>query len=163
MIRDFTLFTWIHVLISLVPLVAGPVVVRAMLAGREAGAGWTTTFLVSAALTSLTGFGFPFVKFLPSHGVGIVALLILVATVVARYVFAAAGLWRWVWAAGLVITLYLDVFVLVAQFFAKVPALKALAPTGGEPAFAVAQAVVFVAFALLTLVVLRRFRPSSLA
>jgi hypothetical protein len=41
------------------------------------------------------------------------------------------------------------VFVLVAQAFGKVPALKALAPTQSEPPFAVSQAVVLLAFVVI--------------
>jgi hypothetical protein len=49
-------------------------------------------------------------------------------------------------AVGLVVSLYLLVFVLIARLFTKVPALRALAPTGSEPAFAVAQLVCLAVF-----------------
>ena len=57
------------------------------------------------------------------------------------------------------IALYLNVFVLVAQAFQKVPSLNALAPTGSEPPFAITQAVVLAVFALLILIAAVRFRP----
>ena len=57
--------------------------------------------------------------------------------------------------------LYFLVFVLVAQFFKKVPALTALAPTLSEPPFAIAQTVVLVIFAWLTYSAARTFRPQS--
>ena len=44
---------------------------------------------------------------------------------------------------------YLLMFVLVAQMFLKIPALHALAPTGSEPAFLVAQLAVLAAFVIL--------------
>jgi hypothetical protein len=150
------IFTLFHTALSLVALVAGIVVVRALLRGGKAG-GWTTAFLVTAIATSATGFGFPFVKLLPSHVVAIVALAVLALTVLAQYTFALAGHWRWIYAAGLVLSLYFDVFVLVAQAFGKIPPLHRLAPTGGEPPFAIAQAVVLLVFVYLTVMAIRRF------
>ena len=47
---------------------------------------------------------------------------------------------------GRAVALYLNVFVLVVQSFQKISALNALAPNGSEPPFAVAQAVVLLAF-----------------
>ena len=37
--------------------------------------GWTAVFLAATVLTSLSGFGFPFPKLLPSHVVGIISLV----------------------------------------------------------------------------------------
>jgi hypothetical protein len=56
------------------------------------------------------------------------------------------------------IALYLNVFVLVAQLFMKVPALKALAPTQSEPPFMLTQLVVLVFFVVLTIAVAKKFR-----
>ena len=56
------------------------------------------------------------------------------------------------------ISLYLNVFVLVAQTFLKVPAVHALAPTQAEPPFAIAQGVVLLVFIVLTIVAVRRAR-----
>ena len=53
----------------------------------------------------------------------------------AFYVFHLAGAWRRVYVIGAVIALYPNVFVLIAQFFMKIPALKVLAPTQSEPPF----------------------------
>ena len=89
--------------------------------------------------------------------VGIISLVLLVAVIVAYYVFHLAGAWRWIYAVGQVLTLYFLVFVLVAQFFKKVPALTALAPTLSEPPFAIAQTVVLVIFAWLTYSAARTF------
>jgi hypothetical protein len=43
-----------------------------------------------------------------------------------------AGAWRKAYVITAMIALYLNVFVLVAQLFLKVPALKAMAPTGSR-------------------------------
>lgn len=156
MILGFSYFTWFHTLLSVVALISGAVVTTDMLRSRDSG-GWTGLFLITAVATSVTAFGFPFTKFLPSHGVGVVSLVVLAATLLARYVFGLAGAWRWIYAVGLLIAFYLNVFVLVAQLFMKVPALKAPAPTGGEPPFAITELVVMVIFAVLAFLAARRF------
>jgi hypothetical protein len=149
-------FTLFHVALSLVGILAGLVVVFALISGKQSKS-WTGTFLLTTAATSLTGFLFPFHNFLPSHGVGIVSLLVLAPTIPALYVFHLAGAWRRVYVIGSVIALYLNVFVLIAQFFMKIPALKALAPTGSEPPFLVTQVVVMLIFMVLGVFATKRF------
>lgn len=61
----------------------------------------------------------------------------------------------------MVVSLYLLVFVGVVQAFLKVPPLHALAPTGSEPPFAIAQAIVLAAFIGLAIVAALRFRPAG--
>jgi len=161
MILGFSYFTWFHTLLSVVALISGAVVTADMLRSRDSG-GWTGLFLITAVATSVTGFGFPFTKFLPSHAVGVVSLLVLAVTLLARYAFGLAGAWRWIYAVGLIIAFYLNVFVLIAQFFVKVPALKELAPTGAEPPFAITQLVVLVVFVILTFVAARRFSAARI-
>jgi len=56
-----------------------------------------------------------------------------------------------------IVSLYLNVFVLVVQTFAKVPALSALAPTQS----AITQAVVLAIFILIAVVALVKFRPAQ--
>jgi hypothetical protein len=103
-----------------------------MIAGKRLD-GWTALFLVTTALTSITGFFFPFHKLLPSHILGIISLAVLAFAIPARYLLHLAGAWRKVYAVSASIALYLNVFVLLAQLFIKVPSLHALAPTGSEP------------------------------
>lgn len=155
MSNGLQIFTLFHVALSVVMLVAGVVVVNGLLRGRDAGR-WTTVFLVFTFATNATGFGFPFVKLLPSHITAVVALVLLAAMLLAKYAFALAGFWRGVWAGGLVFSLFFDVFVLVAQAFGKIPALKQLAPTGSEPPFAVAELVVLAVFIFLAVKAIRR-------
>jgi hypothetical protein len=69
-----------------------------------------------------------------------------------------AGAWRKAYVITAMIALYLNVFVLVAQLFLKVPALKAMAPTGSEPPFLVLQLVAIAVFIILTIVAVKRFR-----
>ena len=149
-------FTLFHVALSLVGILAGFVVLSALISARQSS-GWTATFIVTTAATSVTGFFFPFHKFLPSHGVGIVSLLVLAVTIPALYVFHLAGPWRRIYVIGVVIALYLNVFVLIAQLFMKIPALKALAPTQSEPPFLGTQVAVMLIFIVLGLLAGKRF------
>ncbi|MDQ1470737.1 MAG: hypothetical protein QOJ99_2217, partial [Bryobacterales bacterium] len=54
--------------------------------------------------------------------------------------------------------LYLNVFVLVAQAFQKVPALKAMAPTQSEAPFVAAQLLVMALFVVPGAFAIKRFR-----
>jgi hypothetical protein len=149
-------FTLLHVALSLVGILAGFVVLSALISAKQSN-GWTATFLVTTVSTSVTGFFFPFHKFLPSHGVGIVSLLVLGITIPALYVFHLAGPWRRTYVIGAVISQYLNFFVLIAQSFMKTPALKALAPTQSEPPFLVTQVVVMLIFTVFAVLAVKRF------
>jgi hypothetical protein len=155
MSNGLLIYTLFHVALSIVMLVAGVVVVNGLLRGRDAGR-WTAVFLVFTFATNATGFGFPFVKLLPSHITAIIALVLLAAMLLAKYAFALAGFWRGVWIGGLVFSLFFDVFVLVAQAFGKIPALKQFAPTGSEPPFAITELVVLAVFIFLAVKAIRR-------
>jgi len=56
-------------------------------------------------------------------------------------------------------SLYLNFFELIAQSFATIPGLKAMAPTQSEPPFVMAQCAALVAFAALGIAACLRFRP----
>jgi len=60
-----------------------------------------------------------------------------------------------------VLALWLNVFVLVAQLFNKVPALHELAPTQTEPPFGVAELVVFGIFVFIGVRALRSTRHTA--
>jgi hypothetical protein len=149
-------FTLFHVVLSLVGIFAGFVVLSALLSAKQSN-GWTALFLVTTAATSVSGFMFPFHKFMPSHAVGIVSSFVLAVTIPALYVFHLAGPWRRTYVIGAVISLYLNVFVLIAQFFMKIPGLKALAPTQSEPPFLGTQVVVMLIFIVLGVLAAKRF------
>ncbi len=156
MSRGLAAFTLFHVALSLAGIFTGFVVLFALLSAKQSN-GWTSAFLVTTAATSVTGFLFPFHKFLPSHAVGVVSLLVLAVTIPALYVFHLAGPWRRTYVVGAVIALYLNVFVLIAQCFSKIPALKALAPTQSEPPFLVTQVVAMLIFIVLGALAAKRF------
>jgi hypothetical protein len=154
-------YTFLHVLISLVGIGSGFVVLWGLLASKRLD-GWTALFLATTVATSVTGFGFPFHHLLPSHIVGILSLVVLAVAILARYRFHLAGAWRPIYVVGAAVALYLNVFVLVAQLFSKVPGLKALAPTQSEPPFLIAQLIVLALFIWLTILAAIRFRNEPL-
>jgi hypothetical protein len=151
-----------HVVISIVAILAGMVVLWQLLGARIPGA-TTLIFLVTSVLTSATGFLFHRDHLLPSQIVGAVALVVLVPTLLALYAFRLRGAWRPVYVIGAIVSLWFNVFVLIAQAFQKVPALHELAPTGSEPPFGIAQGIVFVIFIALTVLALRRNRAATLS
>jgi hypothetical protein len=160
MILGMTLYTLVHVLISLVGIASGLVVAYGLLTSEKFG-GWTLIFLATTLATNLTGFGFGFHGFTPAIGLGIISTAVLIPTVVALYVFHLAGAWRWIYAAGAVTALYFNVFVLIVQSFQKVAFLKALAPTQSEPPFAVVQGAALIVFIVVGILGVRRFHPRS--
>ncbi len=152
-------FTTFHVILSLVGIVSGLVVLFGMF-GSKKMPGCTAIFLLTTVLTSATGFLFPRGPLLPSHIVGIVSLVILAIAIVALYVGKLAGSWRWIYVVTAVIALYLNVFVLVAQLFAKFEPLRKLAPTQSEPPFAIAQGIVLLIYIWLCVKAVRQFHPA---
>lgn len=154
-------FTLLHVVISLIGIGSGFVVMYGLLTAKRLDR-WTVLFLVTTALTSITGFGFPFEHLSPGHKVGIISLVVLAIVIPARYVFHLAGAWRAFYVIGAAMALYLNVFVLVVQLFLKVPSLHTLAPNGKEPPFLIAQIIVLALFVVLTIAATKRFRIESL-
>jgi hypothetical protein len=153
--------TLVHVILSLIGIASGFVVLFGMLGAKPLD-GWTALFLSTTVLTSVTGFFFPFHKFLPSHAVGILSLIVLAIAIVARYVEHMEGGWRKTYVITAVIALYFNVFVLIAQMFMKVPALHELAPTGSEPPFLIVQLMVMGVFVLISLTTRRARRVFEL-
>src|SRR5258708_6072180 len=156
-------FVAVHVIISLIGIVAGLVVMFGLL-GSNRMPGLTAIFLLFTILTSATGFLIPPLlseKLLPSHIVGALSLVLLAIACIALYGMKLSGAWRWIYAVTALLSLYLNVFVLVIQGFLKVPALHALAPgePPGGPVFAVVQLIVLVFFVIVIIGAVRRFRP----
>src|SRR6202051_2423491 len=157
-------FTTVHVIISLIAIVAGIIAMFGML-GSNRMPGLTAIFLLFTILTSATGFLIPPLvteKLLPSHIIGALSLLLLAIACIALYGTKLSGAWRWIYGVTALLALYFNVFVLVIQSFLKVPALTALAqgnPPSG-PVFAVVQGIVLVFFILMIIGATRRFRPA---
>ncbi len=156
-------FVTVHVIISLIGIVAGIIVMFGLL-GSSRMPGLTAIFLLFTILTSATGFLIPpllYEKLLPSHMIGILSLVLLAIACIALYGMRLAGAWRWIYAVTALVSLYFNVFDIVIQGFLKVPALHALAPgePPGGPVFAVVQLIVLVFFVIVIIGAVRRFRP----
>ena len=154
-------FTTLHIVISLIAIVAGIIVMFGML-GSNPMPGLTAIFLLFTILTSVTGFLFPFKGVTPADVVGALSLLLLAIACIALYIMKLSGGWRWIYVVTALISLYLNVFVLVIQSFLKIPALSAVAPGNppSGPVFAVVQGIVLVFFVLMIIGAVRRFRPA---
>src|SRR5712672_2815858 len=156
-------FVTVHVIISLIGIVAGIIVMFGLL-GSNRMPGLTAIFLLFTILTSATGFLIPPLlsdKLLPSHIIGILSLVLLLIACIALYAMKLSGAWRRIYVLTALLALYFNVFVLVIQSFLKIPALAAVAPGNppSGPVFAVVQGVVLVFFVLMIIGAWRRFRP----
>src|SRR3981081_4079771 len=156
-------FTTVHLIISLIAIVAGLIVMFGLL-GSNRRPGMTAIFLLFTILTSATGFLIPPLlseKLLPSHMIGILSLVLLLIACIALYVMKLSAPCRWIYAVTAMISLYLNIFVLIIQAFLKVPALTAVAPGNppSGPVFAVVQGIVLLFFVLVIIGAIRRFRP----
>jgi hypothetical protein len=160
MIFNITTFTLVHVVLSLVGIISGLIVAGGLVAGQRLD-GWTGIFLATTVLTNVSGFGFPFVTFLPSHGIGALSLVVLPVVIFARYRKRLAGNWRGVYVVGAILALYFNVFVLVVQLFRRLPALIVAAPTQKEAPFNVTQVIIMVLFVWLGKTALKRFRAEA--
>lgn len=154
LLQAFTLF---HVAVSLVAIASGLAMVYGLLNNRGY-ARLASFFLATTAITSITGFLFPFHGITPGIVLGVLSMIALAIAYWARHAWTSTQRLRRTYLSTMVTALYFNVFVLVVQCFEKVPALKALAPTQKEPPFQVTQLVVSIAFVTLGILSVRRFR-----
>lgn len=153
-------YTTVHVVLSLIAIFTGFIVVFGMFASKKLK-GMTAIFLVTSILTSAGGFLFPNDHITPGIILGILSLIVLLIAIIARYALHLSGVSRSIYAVSAVMALYFNFFVLVAQGFAKVPALHSLAPTGKEPAFFIAQGAALVLFIVLGVYAVKKFHPGN--
>jgi hypothetical protein len=158
-----SVFTGLHVAVSLVAMASGFVVLAGLLQGRIA-AGWTAAFLATTVATSASGFLFHSAAIGPPHILGGLSLAILGLALWAVYSGKLTGAWRRVYVICAVVALYLNVFVGVVQAFQKIVLLHSLAPKGSEPPFVATEAFTLIVFVALGVLAVRRLRnPSPLA
>jgi hypothetical protein len=155
-------FTQFHVTLSLIGILSGLVVLLGLLGSKPANA-VTALFLATTVLTSLTGFLFPFHGVTPGIVIGILSIVLLLAAILARYVYHYAGAWRWIYVGSTIMALWFNIFILIVQSFEKIPGLHDLAPTQTEMPFKVAQIVVLLAFIVLGVRALMKFNPAPAA
>jgi hypothetical protein len=149
-------FTLAHVVISLIAIGAGIVVLLGMVNNSRVP-GWTALFLLTTALTSISGFFFHSLAFGPPHVFGVITLVVMVPTLLALYAFSLRGWWRLTYVVGALIVLWLNAVVAVIQFFQKFGPLHALAPTGTETPFVATQLVVLAIIVIGGIVAAFRF------
>jgi hypothetical protein len=154
-------FTLLHVILSLAGIASGFVVVYGLFNSKTLD-GWTAIFLSTTILTSVTGFMFPFHAVTPGIVLGVLSLVVLAATVAARYAFHYNGAWRSTYVITTIIALYFNCFVAVVQSFQKVPALKTLAPAQTEAPFGIAQLAVLAIFVVIGIRAVKKFHITPL-
>ncbi len=149
-------FTYLHVALSLIGIGAGLTVVIGMINRRRLVA-VTALFLITTALTSLTGFLFPFKGMTPGIVIGILSIIALVLAVLARRRVQTSDVWRGTYVITSVLALFFNFFVLIVQSFRNISTLHALAPTQTELPFKVAQLAALVLFGVLGTLAFRKF------
>src|SRR5215472_10972959 len=156
----------LHVVICFIGLLAGAVVLVALCSGSRRPT-WDAVLLLSTALISLTGFPLPSPPGTPTPDpariLGVIELLVVVVAALAIYGRHLAGAWRAIYIFSMVLAVYFNVFVAVVQAFSKVGFLHALAPTGKEPPFLIAQLLTLVLFVGIGLTAFRRRSPVAAA
>jgi hypothetical protein len=155
-----TILILIHTLLSFAAIIAGVLAVADLVRSRAKSPS-ISSFITLAIATSLTGYVLPLKGVTPAVVVGVVALAILAFVLYAQSRANNGTFWRWGYVGGLVASLYLLVFVAVAQAFLKIGVLREAAPTQSEPPFAITQAIVLLAFVALGLFAVLSFKPPS--
>jgi hypothetical protein len=153
-------FIQLHVLLSLVGIVAGLMTVVEMVR-RNLMSSWTHAFLATTVLTSVTGFPLPPFGMDPPRILGIISLVLLAVAAVALYWQHLDGGWRTVYVVSALAALYLNCFVAIVQAFQKLAVLRPLAPTQSEPPFIAAQVVLLVAFVAIGRAIIRNLAARS--
>ena len=158
MILGMTLFTFIHVVISLIAILSGLIVLFGMVNNNRMDM-MTAIFLLFTVATSVTGFFFPIQGLTPALIVGTISIALLAVAIAGRYAFAMRGAWRWIYIATAVTAQYFNSFVLVVQSFLKIPVMHALAPSGSEAPFIIAQSIVPLFYVVAGYLAVKLFRP----
>jgi hypothetical protein len=153
-------FTQLHVLISLIGIAAGLLALFGLLGGKLYRL-MISLFLITTVLTSVTGFLFPFHGMTPGIILGILSMIALLLAIWALYIGKLEGAWRGTYVVTSSLALWFNFFVLIAQSFAKIPALRAIAPSQASPAFGITQAVVLIVFLWLTVRAFKRFHSAA--
>ena len=136
-------FTVFHILVSLVEIAAGIAMVSSFIAGRP-GQRSARVFFITAAITLVTGFLFPFHGVTPAIVIGLLNILILAATLIAKRKASVTKFWLGTYVIGVLALLYFNCLVLIVQSFQKIPGLHDLAPVGNEPAVLVSQTILLI-------------------
>ena len=154
----------LHVAVCFVALLAGAIVLIALCCGRRQPA-WDAVLLLSTALICLTGFplasppGTPTPD--PARILGVMELVIVAIAALALYVGHLANAWRGTYIVTIVLAVYFNVFVAVTQAFLKIGFLHAIAPTGKELPFLIAQLATLALFVVIGVTAFKRYRERT--
>lgn len=157
MIFGMTPLLFIHVAISLLGIASGFVVLFGLINNKRLD-GWTWFFLTMTIFTSVSGVVLPAANFTPAHAFAILSLIVLAVALYARYSQKMKGIWRVVYIGTAMFAQYLNVFVLVLQFFQKILTPNDLAPKGIE---ATTQLLTLIAFTALSVLAVKRFHTDT--
>jgi uncharacterized membrane protein len=153
-------FTELHVLVSLMGIAAGLLALFGMLGGKLYRL-LTMLFLVTTVLTSVSGFLFPIDRMTPGIILGILSMIVLLPAIWALYIGKLEGAWRGTYVITSTLALWFNFFVLIAQSFAKIPPLRAIAPSQASPAFGITEGVVLIVFLWLAVRAFKGFRRAA--
>jgi hypothetical protein len=145
----------VHVIVSFVAIVSGIGLVSRLLSGRHPDI-LNAVFFTSAFVTTLSGFLFPITRLNPPLVAGQLSMLLLPLAAWAWWHHHLRGAWKHIYVVGVLATLWFNVVILLVQAFFRVPTLRALAPTGWEPAAAAAQGLAFALIVSAGYALLRR-------
>lgn len=154
----------LHLALCFFALLAGAITLLALCQGRRQ-ATWDALLLLSTALISLTGLALPSPPGTPTPDpariLSGIELGVVVIAALALYVGHLARAWRGIYIAMMVLAVFFNVFVAITQAFLKVGSLHAMAPTGKEPPFVIAQLVALACFLVIAVAAFRRNRGQS--
>ena len=149
----------VHVVICFIALLAGAFVLIALWGGRRQPT-WEAILILSTVLLNLTGFLLASPPETPTPDpariVGVIDLVVVVIAALALYVYHLAHAWRGTYIVTIVLAVYFNAFVAVAQAFQKIGFLHVLAPTGKEPPFVVAQLLTLTLFVAIGVAAFKR-------
>ena len=158
MVLGMTLFTFIHVVISLIAILSGLIVLFGMVNNDRMDL-TTAIFLLFTVATSVTGFFFPIQGLTPALIIGMISMGLLALAIAARYAFAMRGAWRWIY---IVTADNRPVFQQFRSGGAVVPENSGAAcacAKGSEAPFVIAQSIVPLFYVVVGYLAVRRFRP----
>jgi hypothetical protein len=150
-------FTAIHVAISLIAIATGFLLFFGFARGKFL-ARLSLIFLITTALTSLTGFAFPNSTITPGVALGILSMFVLIIACVALYVRKLAHAWRGIYIFNAGLALFFNTFVLVAQTFEHTPGLMAYQKT---PVFLAAQIGALIVVGTLIFFAMKNYKGTA--
>lgn len=150
------IFTLFHVALSLIGIAAGFLVLFGFLR-NSLNRPLNLLFLSTTALTSITGFFFPFHGVTPAITLGIVSLVLFIPAILGYQKH-----WIKTYIVTASILQFLNVLVLVVQSFQKIPPLHQFAPTGKEPIVGIVQLLALLFIVTLAVLGIRSHRVNTI-